>query len=279
MVAVDTLDVEDQANKAISTRLNAEMKITIGYWAIRGLAAPLRMMLMFKGVPFHCELYECKENVDGSFNRDVWLQDAKPALRERNALMNLPYLIDEEEDVVVAQSNACFLYLGRKLSLLGDNSKELSLCEQLLCEVMDLRNQLVGYAYSPRGASQEDTAKWFVGIRGIMDKLSSVRSSANLPFFVGNRASAPDFHIWEILDQLEKIATFHSLPSPVADFPALLSFHAAFASLPDNARYLASPLHSLPMNNPSAKVGATPEGGAWVSGSTVFAWEGRSGLY
>jgi glutathione S-transferase len=258
------------------------MKITVGYWAIRGLAAPLRMMLMYKAVPFQCTLYECRENADGSFNRDVWLQDAKPALRERNALMNLPYIIDEEEDVVVAQSNACFLYLGRKLDMLGDNSKELSLCEQLLCEVMDLRNQLVGYAYSPRGASQEETAKWLIGIRGILDKLNAVLSAAPnsaLPFFVGARASAPDFHIWEILDQINSIASFHSQSNPVADFPALQSFHTTFASLPENKRYISSPLHSLPMNNPSAKVGATPAGGPWVSGSTVFAWEGRSGMY
>jgi glutathione S-transferase len=255
------------------------MKITLGYWAIRGLAAPLRMMLMYRAVTFKCELYECCENADGTFNRDVWLRDAKPALRERNPLMNLPYLVDDEEGIVVAQSNACFLYLGRKLQLLGDSPKELVMCEQLLCEVMDLRNQLVGYAYSPRGASVEETKKWFSSIAGILDKLENVKRANAAPFFVGQRASAPDFHIWEMLDQINNISKHHGLPNPVADFPDLTLFHTSFASLPENCKYLGSPLHSLPMNNPSAKVGATPEGGAWVSGSTVFSWAGRSGEY
>lgn len=60
--------------------------------------------------------------------------------------MNLPYILDTDSEgrsVTVTQSNACMLYLGRKFDMLGDSTAKQSLCEQLLCEVYDLRNQMV----------------------------------------------------------------------------------------------------------------------------------------
>ena len=257
----------------------SQQQLSIGYWAIRGLAAPLRMMACYAGTPFEARLYECKEKADGSFDRDVWLAEAKPALRERNPLINLPYIVDK--DVVVTQSNACLLYLGRKFDMLGDGSEsELCLCEQLLCEVFDLRNQVVGYAYSARGSSAEETAKFFAAIGPTMAKLEAVKCKGReSAFLVGAKASAPDFHLWEMLDQLNIYAAAHSLLSPVPAYPSLSQFHRDFAALEQNAKYLASPLHTLPCNNPSARVGAVPEGGAWVPGQTVFAWGGRTGQY
>ena len=262
----------------------AQAPVTVGYWAIKGLGAPLRMMAMYANVPVNCELYECTEGSEpGSFNRDSWLVQAKPALKERNPLINLPYVIDTDGSTVVTQSNACFLFLGRKLDLLGDGSpQQLCACEQLLCEATDLRNQVVGYAYSARATSAEETQRFFKSASFILEKLEGVlkakKTTDSLDYFVGGKASAPDFHIWELLDQLSRIAVVHALPSPLEGFPLLGQFHRSFAELPNNARYLASPLHQLPMNNTSAKVGAVPEGGAWVPGQ-VFSWAGRGGVY
>jgi len=258
-------------------------QITIGYWAIRGLAAPLRMMCMYNNVPFKAELYECTPTADGGWNREVWTEAAKPALKAKNPLINLPYLIDSSDGTIVAQSNACFLYLGRKLNMLGDGSSaELCKCEQLLCEVMDLRNQVVGYAYSPRGAHQDKTIEFFNGAKYILEKLELVsQEAATSTFLVGSKASAPDFHLWEMLDQLNRIAAFHKLPSPVDSsmFPRLSQFHKDFAALPANVKYLSSALHcELPMNNPMASVGAVPSGGAWEAGQD-FTWAGLGGVY
>lgn len=258
----------------------AAKQLTLGYWAIKGLGAPLRMMCMYANEPFKADLCECTEKSDGGWNRECWTELAKPALKAQNPLINLPYLVDSD-GTVVSQSNACFLYLGRKLGMLGDGSAaELSMCEQLLCEVLDLRNSLVGYAYSPRGASAEKTSEFFSSTHYVLDKLELVcKASTSFPFLVGSKASAPDFHLWEMLDQLNRIAAFHSLPSPVESFPRLSQFHKDFAALPANARYLASPLHcDLPMNNPMASVGAVPSGGAWVPGQQ-FTWAGKSGVY
>ena len=107
----------------------ASSQITIGYWSIRGLAAPLRMMMMHANVPFHSATYDVVAKEGGGWDISDW-SSQKPALKAKNPLMNLPYLVDG--DVVVAQTNACFLYLGRKLKMLGSNELELTECK-LIC--------------------------------------------------------------------------------------------------------------------------------------------------
>ncbi len=58
---------------------------------------------------------------------------------------NLPYI--EDDGVIVVQSNACLIHLGSKFGMMGSNQREESECDQLLCEVMDLRNAMVGIFY------------------------------------------------------------------------------------------------------------------------------------
>ena len=68
--------------------------IKIGYWAIRGLGAPCRMAAAYGGIPYESVEYEVHKLADGSWSRSSWLTDAKPALVEQNAMMNLPYVVD-----------------------------------------------------------------------------------------------------------------------------------------------------------------------------------------
>ena len=65
---------------------------------------------------------------------------------EKNALMNLPYIVDG--DIVITQSNACLMYLGRKCASPLDEVDGLAV-EQCLCQLMDLRNDTTRTAYSP----------------------------------------------------------------------------------------------------------------------------------
>eukprot|EP01040_Poterioochromonas_malhamensis_P004635 gene4635-4967_t len=257
--------------------------ITVGYWNIRGLAAALRMMVMYRGVTLKADNYDCVENAtkDG-FDRSDWF-NKKPEFKAKHPLMNLPYVMDG--DMVVVQTNACFTYLGRRLNLLGKNDLELCQCEQLLCEIMDIRNQLIDYVYpEPR----KSAADWFKAAcapgRGL-DKLNQwlekkyEGGSSETVFFVGDEASAPDFHIWEILDQLCAMAKFYKIDSPLTSFSKLSAFHRLFGELPGNKRYFESKLSLLPCNNTSARCfGATPEGGSYVFGQAT-PWFNSSGLY
>ena len=110
----------------------SDNKIEVGYWAIRGLAAPLRMMCHVAGAEWVSKTYAVGGE-PGNWDLSAWF-GVKPALVERNALMNLPYVVDG--DVVVTQSNACLTHLGRKFGMNGSNETELVRMEQALAQVM-----------------------------------------------------------------------------------------------------------------------------------------------
>ena len=65
-------------------------QITVGYWKIRGLAAPLRMMCVFAGANFKSVEHEGSHSKSEGFDYSAWHTKAKPALVEKNRLMNLP---------------------------------------------------------------------------------------------------------------------------------------------------------------------------------------------
>lgn len=260
--------------------------LTVGYWSIRGLAAPLRMMVMYNNIPLVCHNYECVENeTKDGYDRSDWY-NVKPQFQEKNPLMNLPYVIDG--DLIVTQSNACLQYLGRKFDMIGSNPKEQIDCDQLLCECTDLRNSVVGIGYSSlknirawldsmeaKDSNLDKLNKWLV--RKYPD-LSAISESDAL-FFVGEKPTAPDFHIWEMCDQISLMSQYYNEPSPFLLFAHLAKFHDRFAQLPNNQRYLKSKLAQLPTNNIRAQTfGATPSGDAWVWGSEKY-WKGSSGTY
>jgi len=114
---------------------NTDNKILVGYWSIRGLGAPLRLMCEYAGANYEAVNYELKGE-PGNWDASAWFS-VKPALKDRNPLMNLPYVVDG--DRVITQSNACLLYLGRKFGLSGKNEDEVTRMEQSLCQAMDLR--------------------------------------------------------------------------------------------------------------------------------------------
>ena len=78
----------------------AEMEL--GYWKIRGLAAAIRMMLYYKQQTFK-EVAYSSEDADAE-----WFGKDKPELKKKNSMINLPYLIDDDE--VITQSNSILLY-------------------------------------------------------------------------------------------------------------------------------------------------------------------------
>ena len=63
------------------------------------------------------------------FTKENRFAKDKPDLLKKNPLMNLPYVIDGE--TVITQSNACFLYLGRKFNLNGKNEDEIAKNDQV----------------------------------------------------------------------------------------------------------------------------------------------------
>ena len=64
----------------VRTRDRAPLKI--GYWAIRGLAAPLRMAAAYGGLKYESVEYELQAKPGGGWDRSEWM-DKKPALSWR----------------------------------------------------------------------------------------------------------------------------------------------------------------------------------------------------
>ena len=110
---------------------------------MRGLGAPLRSMCMWSGTSFIAKCHQMP--ADGDYLGAKWFLEDKPKLKDMNPMINLPYIIDG--DMVITQTNACMSHLGRKLGLWGTSTVEISQCEQLLCEIYDLRSDMTRMAY------------------------------------------------------------------------------------------------------------------------------------
>ena len=102
-------------------------KLITGYWNIRGLAAPVRMMCHYakhSGQKFDWadKQYDLPRRKEGGFDMTAceWFRDDKQPLSSQNALINLPYVVDHafSPPLVVTQSTAVYQYLGRKFNML-----------------------------------------------------------------------------------------------------------------------------------------------------------------
>ena len=301
----DVPPLQDQLNpdtliKVVYKDSNVEEevpKFVLGYWSIRGLGAPLRNMLMAaavrRRVPHWIALYDVKEttNPPGGWSKESYILD-KVILKKHNALMNCPFLIDVKRQKVICQSNAVFAYLGRALGMMGDsdNDKEDSVmqqskCEELLCEIMDMRNVVVKFGYNMHGLSltpQEAAARTFEGCRRYLFKfeLHMKTYATHLALLVGNdRPTAPDFHLWELLYQLDGLAQhYHKNDDWWQPFPLLHQYYRGFAELPDNRSSWAKEScfcqNQLPYNNPYAVLGSCPNHQEYQRGQET-PWRGK----
>ena len=164
--------------------------------------------------------------------------------------------------------------------MLGNNDNELCQCEQLLCEIMDLRNSIVSFVYSDKGTIKEDADMFFKSnaITRVLDKINLLKQLNTGTFFVGNKASSPDFHAWELFDQMKNYARYHSLDDIMVNYHALQEFYINFKTLPNNQKYFSSKLYTYPMNNKSSSLGGTPDGGKYDK-SMVCTWNTYDGIY
>jgi len=215
----------------------------LGYWNIRGLGAPCRMMLAYAGIQVKEKRY--KEMAE-------WHKGDKPELLKKNPLMNLPYYVDG--DKVITQSNAVLLYIARKARLAGAG-KQQSDVEMILCDVYDLRDAFVQLNYSFKKVTRTkeefgESKSTYIekGAGPFFDKYEKLLSSKGMPYTAGSSPTAGDFHLWEMLDQHIIFAKDVGSPSPVESRPKLKEFYERFRALEKLQSYFASDAYSLPCN-------------------------------
>lgn len=212
-------------------------RFLIAYWSIRGLGAPIRSMLHAAQTNHEVALYDCKEDPgsDTAWNMKSYVEDKKWLREEFDAFMNLPFLVDSERGIVLAQTNAIFQYLARELGMVGKDEVEQAKIDEMLCEAMDLRNKMVGFAYGSSG-SEEDAKAMLKNAKAHLRKFEAHMASQYADYFKtmepkeGNGAktsaeakdgiahvipgkfTAVDFHLWEMLDQYEALCKTFGFP-------------------------------------------------------------------
>lgn len=222
------------------------MPLTVGYWKIRGLGAPCRMICEYGGLEYEAKCYEIHKQADGSYDKNEWF-GTKPDLKAKNGLMNLPYVVDG--DVVVSQTIACLRYLGKKAGLNGTTDEESVIVDQILCEAQDLRNGGVQFFYNPASAEADNKKKKLDSLGGSYEKFDTWLTQRGTVYTAGATPTVGDFHLWEMLDQFEMMAADAEVESPLASYPKLKNLYTTMRKEPKLEKYFASDLYKLPPNN------------------------------
>merc|ERR1712113_528163 len=129
--------------------------------------------------------------------------------------------------------------------------------EQLLCEIYDIRNQIIDLVYPFKGVCRDKTEhdekskKHISG--GPFKKFEAVLEKAGTDYFCGKLPCVCDFHIWEMLDQHKILSERNGLGDLFKSIPNCKAFYDKFHSIPSLQKYFESDAYKLPINNPNTK--------------------------
>ena len=228
--------------------------ITLGYWGIRGLGQPIRLLLASADVPFS----EIRLGVlqDGTLLNENKEDEDWGSVRATLDMPfpNLPFLIDNSEKppVNLSQSNAILRYLARRFDFYGDSESDRIEIDVLQDEAYDFRNEIIDTAYT----LDESYAAKFENfstntLPHYLDSFEAYLAQRNQKyFFVGNRLSLVDFILYELFWQMTLM-----VPNSISEFnrPALFAFIRAFEKEPRIENYLKSENYiERPINSPWA---------------------------
>jgi glutathione S-transferase len=231
----------------------AEMEL--GYWKIRGLAAAIRMMLYYKQQTFK-EVAYSSEDADAE-----WFGKDKPELKKKNSMINLPYLIDDDE--VITQSNSILLYLGLKLGI--DLPEHMIDNHQVLDQCMDLTDAYVKIIYTGKQLAEG-------GFKAMVEKhmetaavhFTKLEGFLKGPYMCGAAMQCADFRVFELIDVHVQMCAETGVAIP--KFAKLMGFHAKIKNDPALAAYFASDhyakyaVNGMSSNYYGKGFGAGPEG-------------------
>ncbi|CAG9314990.1 unnamed protein product [Blepharisma stoltei] len=164
------------------------------YWSIRGLAEPIRMLLVHLGVAFEDKHYTAGDAPD--YDKSGWLAD-----KENLGLdfPNLPYFIDE--NVKITESYAIITYIAAKYNpdFLGRTAQErvyVNMCAGVLKDV----NHAVSMAcYAPDATTRIPIA--LDGNKANLGRIANYLQGKR--FFMGDQPTWVDFCAYELFDRIE----------------------------------------------------------------------------
>jgi glutathione S-transferase len=206
----------------------AKPRLATAYWSIRGLGAPLRMMLCAAKMNFVVYLYDLVEEGEHGWTSNYFAEKASNLVPNYTPFMNLPCVVDEEEKVVLTQLNACLQYVGNICGMMGKTPLEQSVCLQFLCDLYDLRCAMTDVVYGKAGTVESTLEKGRAHFARFDQHLQNQESKC---FTVGNSLTAPDFHLFELIDQYDHFSKANGSDSYLMDFPNVVAFFTEFSQL------------------------------------------------
>ncbi|VUZ50762.1 unnamed protein product, partial [Hymenolepis diminuta] len=135
------------------------MSPTLGYWDIRGLAEPIRLLLRYLGVDFEEKLYHFGPAPD--FDGKEWFDEK---FKLGLDFPNLPYYIDG--DFKLTQSSAILEYIADKHDMVPNCKKQRAILHMLLNASFDICMYFGDVCYSPDFENLKDPF-----LKGLPDSL------------------------------------------------------------------------------------------------------------
>jgi glutathione S-transferase len=217
---------------------------TAGYWAIRGLAAPVRLLLAFTKTEYKEDLYHYRD--DAATMREEW-QSVKRTMPLD--FSNLPYYIDG--DVKITQSNAILRHIGRKAGLTGATAADAAVVDMLVDELVDARGDMSRSNYTGVPTAADVFANSLPPRFAAFEKFIA---KAGGPFLLGAHVTIADFLLYELCDKARVCAKETvGIADVLAEYPRLSAFVAAFEALPGVAEYIKSAAYiARPFNGKTA---------------------------
>jgi len=213
----------------------------LGYWNIRGIGQPIRLVMAYA----EAELQEKRYNYGPppEFDRSEWVNEKFSLGLE---FPNLPYFIDG--DTKITQSLAILRHVARIHKVDGTTEDEkirIDIAEQ---QLNDMRMGLVGMCYSP------DFEKLKPGyLKALPDQLAAVsKFLGERKWIAGDTFSYADIMLYEMVDQHNILS--HGVTKDYANLDA----HAKrFEALPTIEKYMKSDKYiKWPMNGDMASFGS-----------------------
>jgi len=211
----------------------------LGYWKIRGLAEPVRMLLRYAGIDYEEVVYEPGDAPN--FDKSMWY-DVKFTLGLD--FPNLPYLIDG--DVKLTQSISILHYVSAKTGLFpkGSNPADISRYDMIDHAIEDFGSCFYGLCYDTTPENFKAN-KGAVVTRGkeFMKQFSSALGDNK--YFAGDDITGTDFWMFEAIDRFVKMEpTFIEQDN-------LKMFMERIRGLPELKEYFNSPesTYNWPLNS------------------------------
>lgn len=240
--------------------------IKLGYWKIRGMAQPIRLMLEYTKTPYEDVLYE-QGDADTNFSRETWLKQ-KRENPDKLTFPNLPYVLDDSKGDTLTnrmvQSGCILRSIARENNLLGKSTFEMEEVDMLYYEIADFKSSFTQLCYGQYNDEEkrnnyiDNTLPMWLGKfnQYLSDKRRRDGHKHFIPgegthqtWLVGKDVTLADFVLYEAVD-CSRIMANHCLNS----FPLLSDFMTQFEKLEQINKYLKSNRYfNRPLNNKIAQ--------------------------